>query len=376
MEKIKSIFIFCLRFVHSIWFRLVQLVKLLSDPKYYRAPSYFPEYERRKSTWRIFFEQLWNIWREGDINEFYFLYGFDVIGFRRQRDYIDNRKFIRQRGKQNQENLVKPICVLRNKFLFGVVADALGVNTPSLVGIIHGNNFFVFAGHKTILWNDFLSQGEFDVFVKDSNGECGEGIFALQRRKGVLYVNKKETTIEEINSRINPCLSFIVQERISQHPALNKIYDKSINTIRLETVINPKTKEIEILPPLLRVGTSGHNVDNWAMGGLAIGIDEKGCLKKYGFYKPSFGTKTTQHPDTEVVFENYSIPFFAEAVDMARRFHSELHEIHSIGWDIAITDAGPCFIEGNDNWEISLVQICSKGLQREFEELFFDNVRL
>ena len=24
------------------------------------------------------------------------------------------------------------------------------------------------------------------------------------------------------------------------------------------------------------------------MGGLAIGIDEKGCLKKYGFYKPSF----------------------------------------------------------------------------------------
>ena len=135
MEKIKSIFIFCLRFVHSIWFRLVQLVKLLSDPKYYRAPSYFPEYERRKSTWRIFFEQLWNIWREGDINEFYFLYGFDVIGFRRQRDYIDNRKFIRQRGKQNQENLVKPICVLRNKFLFGVVADALGVNTPSLVGM-------------------------------------------------------------------------------------------------------------------------------------------------------------------------------------------------------------------------------------------------
>ena len=56
---------------------------------------------------------------------------------------------------------------------------------------------------------------------------------------------------------------------------------------------------------------------------------------------------------------------------MARRFHSELHEIHSIGWDSAITDAGPCFIEGNDNWEISLVQICSKGLQREFEELFF-----
>lgn len=371
MEKMKHVLFLVLRFIHSIGYRLMQLVKLFSNSKYYKSPSYFSEYKKRKSSIRIFFEQIGNILREGDVNEFYFLYGFDIIGFRHQADYIDNRKFIRQRGKLNKENLVKPICVLRDKFLFGAVAETLGIKVPSNVGVIYDKKIFLLKERKTILWIDFLQQGDWDVFVKNSNGECGEGIFALQRINGELYLNRKMTTLEEIERRINPCISYVVQERITQHAVLNNLYSKSINTIRLETVVNPETKQIEILPPLLRVGTSGHNVDNWAMGGLAIGLDEEGRLRKYGFYKPSFGTKATQHPDTHVVFENYSIPFFAEAVNMAIQFHMHLHEIHSIGWDIAITESGPCFIEGNDNWEISLVQICSKGLQKEFKKLFF-----
>jgi hypothetical protein len=55
---------------------------------------------------------------------------------------------------------------------------------------------------------------------------------------------------------------------------------------------------------------------------------------------------------------------------MSVKFHGHLKQIHSIGWDIAITKDGPCFIEGNDNWEISGVQICSKGLNEEFKDYF------
>lgn len=48
-----------------------------------------------------------------------------------------------------------------------------------------------------------------------------------------------------------------------------------------------------------------------------------------------------------------------------------LPELHSVGWDIAIGDAGPIFIEGNDNWEINGPQICNGGLRKEFNELFY-----
>lgn len=43
-----------------------------------------------------------------------------------------------------------------------------------------------------------------------------------------------------------------------------------------------------------------------------------------------------------------------EAIEVVIKAHREFHGIRSIGWDVAITENGPCFIEGNDNWEISL----------------------
>ena len=43
--------------------------------------------------------------------------------------------------------------------------------------------------------------------------------------------------------------------------------------------------------------------------------------------------------------------------------------MHSIGWDIAITEHGYIFIEANGLWEISLVQAVHGGL-KEVEQYF------
>jgi hypothetical protein len=162
-----------------------------------------------------------------------------------------------------------------------------------------------------------------------------------------------------------------LQERIYQHKVINDIYSGAINTIRLETVYDRTNRKIEILPPLLRVGTGSNRVDNWAVGGLAIGIDvENESLHKYGFYKPGYGTKALEHPNSGIVFDGYKIPFLQQAIEQAKNLHSFLPGVHSIGWDIAIGENGPIIIEGNDNWEISLVQICSHGLQKEFDNYF------
>lgn len=106
---------------------------------------------------------------------------------------------------------------------------------------------------------------------------------------------------------------------------------------------------------------------------MAIGIDvDNGCLMKYGFYKPGFGGKTDCHPITHVKFEGYKIPYLDEAIQQAKFFHSFFKDIHSIGWDIAILENEVCFIEGNDNWEISLHQGCTHGLKKEFDNYLCD----
>ena len=71
---------------------------------------------------------------------------------------------------------------------------------------------------------------------------------------------------------------------------------------------------------------------------------------------------------TGVVFKDFEVPFFNETKEMIRKFHMQLKEVHSIGWDITITPEGPCIIEGNDNWEISALQVTNHGMREEYNK--------
>ena len=121
----------------------------------------------------------------------------------------------------------------------------------------------------------------------------------------------------------------------------------------------------------LRIGRSGSTIDNWAKGGVFVGIDMgTGKLMNRGFMKPQFGTAVSEHPDTHVVFDGFLVPYYKEAQELAVKLHSFLYRSHSVGWDIAITEKGPVFIEGNGLWEISLVQAVHGGMRKEIESYF------
>lgn len=83
-----------------------------------------------------------------------------------------------------------------------------------------------------------------------------------------------------------------------------------------------------------------------------------------------FGKKISQHPDTKIEFNKFKVPMYEEALQLACKAHTYFYGVHSIGWDVALTSNGPMFIEGNDNWEISLMQACSKGLKKEWMKSF------
>lgn len=160
-------------------------------------------------------------------------------------------------------------------------------------------------------------------------------------------------------------VEFVVQKCLHNHPVIDRIYPLSINTIRLVTIKNTATNNVEPFGAILRIGAHGNVVDNTTMGGLAIKISQDGTLATEAFYKPGFGTKTRVHPDTNVAFDKIKIPYYDECVKICCKFHKIL-AIHSIGWDVAITPDGPVIIEGNDNWEITSLQAIWGPLRREF----------
>lgn len=179
----------------------------------------------------------------------------------------------------------------------------------------------------------------------------------------------KEQAKEEIIIRLQDN-HYIIQDLVEQHEVINAIYDKSINTLRLITIYNQRNDSVIPLSGILRIGVNGNVVDNWAKGGLLVGVDLKtGKLNEYGLYKHGCGTKTDCHPNSGVKFEDVTLPYIQEAIEQAKKLHCEQKGIKVIGWDIAFTKDGPMFIEGNDNPEISLNQCACGGLKQQIETI-------
>jgi len=339
---------------------------------YYKSQSYYPEFIKdRKSSFRIWCEQMLYLLRYGCFNDFYFLYGFDIKGFHKQKDYMFYDTFFLHREYLNNKNELSLIPVLRDKLLFYCYANALSIPTPKVIGIIENGVLYQLYDDTATDLYEYIVKNDFSGFIKSIDGECGQGVFVIETSDGNILVDDKNVTDESFISLFKGKGRFIMQEKITnQHPAISALHPQSVNTIRLIT-IHTQNDEYVMLPPLLRVGTGGNKIDNWFCGGLAIGIDtSNNCLREYGFRKPTYGGKVDKHPDTDIVLKGYHIPYLQESISMAISLHKKFSTVHSIGWDIAITTDGPVFIEGNDNWEISLMQACSYGLKKEMLQYF------
>ena len=320
--------------------------------------SYYPDSPHKAYLHKLFDLTKWFV-KYHEVNKFYYLYGFDVASSHIDMDsYMDYRGFMSMRAKMNRNHSeYSQIVLLRDKYLFDRYMEINGFPVPKVFAVLHNGKLY--DSQMNEIEPDSL-RNRSNYFIKEINGECASFVKKINDYDALMSI------LPELKG------SFIFQCSIEQNTTMNTLNNGAINTLRIVTVNNGKT--IKPLTSLLRVGTSKTgNVDNWAAGGLAIGIDEDGSLKQYGYYKPIHGLKTRIHPDSGIEFLSFKVPFYKEALQLACRAHSFFYNIGSIGWDIAIGEDGPIFVEGNDNWEISLQQACDRPLRREWENLWKNN---
>ena len=225
--------------------------------RYAMADSYFPEEQRKNVMIRIWENVIW-VLKYHRANGFYNLYGLDVKG-KGSKEYIDEKSFWKKLRKLNYSSgLTSQICLLRDKFLFFKYMKENELPVPEVFGVIKDGKLFT---------NDLCEQplnmleNETDYFIKDVDGECASFV------KHIAEYSDLKNVLEKIKTGF-----YILQRSVHQSEKMNEINPKSINTLRIVTV-NSNGK-IKVLSSLLRVGTSETgNVDNWAAGGLAIGIE-------------------------------------------------------------------------------------------------------
>lgn len=344
--------------------------------------SYYPECKHKSKT-EILKDQLFFVWKYGKYEPFYFTYGFDRSEMTRERmmseyliPYDSFQAKINYLNNHNPNFMYTSRVITADKFYFNVFLEKFGIPTPPVYCFIKDKKvlyvdaqFEIDTQQDTIQQLKQLFSRDMDAFCKPSSGQLGNGIFALKIQNSKIYADGKLIDIDKL-IEILLSANYLVQKRIYQHSIMNKLCDSTINSIRMQTVM---TKDGVVVPfgAGLRIGRKGSSVDNWAKGGVFVGIDmEKGKLMETGFLKPQYGASTKEHPDTHFVFKGFEIPYYKEAEQMAKELHKRLYRCHSVGWDIAITEDGPMFIEGNGLWEISLIQAAHGGLKKQIGGYF------
>ena len=174
------------------------------------------------------------------------------------------------------------------------------------------------------------------VFVKPTSSYGGVGV------ERITY--QEDTDYAELLNRLLENKQYLADEAVVQHPVMNQLFPGSVNTVRIATLV--ANGDSHFLYALQRIGSGNNHVDNVSSGGMYTKVGKDGMLEF-----PAFCDKTglfyDVHPVTGTPYIGFEIPMFKEAVELCLKAAKVNPGLGYIGWDVAITPAGPVLIEGN-----------------------------
>jgi len=328
----------------------------------------------RKSKMQMIKESLlWAI-KYKEVCSYYFLYGLDIKG-QNPNDYMGYTEFrvmrniinIRQWENKRTRYTFNYLALVRDKFVFYQYCKSLKMPCPNTIALVSDGKIS-YHDENDIKWQnlDSILNKNFIGFCKETKGEAGLGAFSLEVKKATIFIDGVESTLNELKQRIGDA-TYIIQERLTNHFILKNIYPKSLNTLRLHTMLTPDG-DVHFFSAVQRFGANGSVVDNGYAGGMFVGVNKHGILNDYGCHEPHTGLDQliihNEHPNSHKRFGGIQLPFWEEILETAKKFHRFMYGIPSIGWDIAIAEDGFYFTEAGEDWEIAFDQ-AANGPQRE-----------
>ncbi len=163
---------------------------------------------------------------------------------------------------------------------------------------------------------------------------------------GVKKVTVGGRSAKELYDELMEEKLFLAEETIVQHPDMNKLCARSVNTIRVCTVLSDNGNP-HVVYALIRIGSGKNDVDNVSSGGMYTLLSDDGRITH-----PCFCDKTvtyyTTHPANGFELIGFEVPFFNEAIELCKKAALVEPRMRYIGWDVAITENGPVLVEGNN----------------------------
>lgn len=273
----------------------------------------------------------------------YFIYKFFYLNRKGKKEYISNTEMVDWNIQNSRKDHMGILDDKEKALVFFkeyVDRDWCSINAHNT---IEEYNLFVEKHNKCI--------------VKPNGGTCGQGIGVIDL-DGVSGEALKAICVER---------NAVAEELIKQNDSLFELGPSSVNTLRIGTIYG------KVFGAVMRMGISGKCTDNFSNGGMIAKVDIKsGKITTIGYTQDC--DEYTVHPDTGVVIPGYQIPYWEECKKLTEEMSQKIDGIPFIGWDIAVGNDGPIFVEANEASEISVFQLTQqKGLRQEVREFIFKN---
>lgn len=190
-----------------------------------------------------------------------------------------------------------------------------------------------------------------DLFIKDRYGKGAQGAMAIPRlASGKFDYQGRSLSPEALVAallRRSEKTSLIVVPRLANHPAIADLAEQSLITLRVFTCLD-KTGVPTIAMAMLRI--LGKLEPRWRMKtewGAAIDLDSGRLGELVSDMPHRFNSRYRNHPVNNRPIAGRLVPLWAEVQTVALAGHRLAADRLLIGWDIAVTPAGPVILEAN-----------------------------
>ena len=246
-----------------------------------------------------------------------------------------------------------------NKMLFGATLTASGIAYPKPVAIFTKTRLPRGLGWLSTAQEvaAFLrSTDAYPLFGKPIEGHASQsaGVISILRHDADsdCLVRHDGTTVpvETFASEIEEYFSsgsYLFQERIFPHAAIEAACGSGLGTVRIVTV--SEDRDIKPLYSAWKITATDAVADNfWRKGNLLAHVDvETGRLERVRTGGGFRFDEVEKHPETGAQLLGWTLPDWEEAIETVRDAHSLVRSVGIIGFDLALSSRGPLIIEAN-----------------------------
>lgn len=170
--------------------------------------------------------------------------------------------------------------------------------------------------------------------VKPIDGDGGKGIEKINLTK--------KTDLKKLFNELLLKKQTLLEEYIIQNKKISELYPDSVNSLRLFTFFDGY--DAYVLNSVFKLGNGGV-IDNFSSGSMYTFVNDEGKVIVPAIDQNDQIYKI--HPITKKTIIDFEVPFYQEACELVKQASKVVPEVKYIGWDVAISNAGPVIIEGN-----------------------------